>query len=211
MRGTLRWAVLAGCVAVAVLTAVGIGRWAWLDELDAAAIRAAPEFPERVPYLLASTGFDLGDARVLTWIGLGLAALVARQRRRWYPLMVYLLVWIVHSGLIEGLKFMTGRGRPDTGVPELGGVVGGGSFPSGHAASAVVYYALAGAFLAAMTGDRRWDGRMAVVAAVVTTLCAASIFYLGYHWVSDVVAGVAIGVVEWLLLGPLVRKWLRPR
>jgi membrane-associated phospholipid phosphatase len=197
------------CAAVACLTAIGIGRWVWLDELDAAAHRWAPEFPQRVPFLLAQLAFDLGDARVLTWVGLGLAAVVAWRLRKAYPLMVYVLVWFLHSGLIEALKLLAGRGEPDTGQPLLGAVPGGTSFPSGHSASAVVYFAFAGALLVALTGDRRWGARMAVVAAVVTTLCAAGILYLGYHWASDVVAGTAIGIAEWLVIGPLARRWLK--
>lgn len=197
------------CVAVAALTAYGIGRWAWLDEVDAAAHRWAPEFPQPFLYAFAKLGFGLGDARVLMWVGLGLAALAAWRLRRWYPLLVYLMVWVFHSVLIEVVKVWASRGEPDTDKPLLGGIAGGTSFPSGHSASAVVYYALAGALLAALTGDRRWNARLAVLAAAVTTFCAASIFYLGYHWVSDVVAGTAMGVAEWLLLGPVVRLLLR--
>jgi undecaprenyl-diphosphatase len=204
-----RVAVALLCAAAACLTAYGIGRWAWLDELDTAAHRWAPEFPERVPFKLAQLAFDLGDARALTWIGLCLAAAVTWRRRSGYPVMVYLLVWVFHSGLIQILKVWAARGRPDTEQPMLGGIAGGTSFPSGHSASAVVYFALFGVLLAALTGDRRWDGRLAVVAAVVTTLCAAGIFYLGYHWVSDVIAGTAIGVAEWMLLGPFARRLLR--
>jgi len=204
-----RAAVGTMCAAVAALTAYGIGRWAWLDELDAAAHRWAPELPQRVPFVLAQLGFDLGDARALTVIGLGLATLATWRVRAWYPLMVYLMVLVFHSVLIQVVKVWAGRGRPDTEQPLLGGIDSGTSFPSGHSASAVVYFALAGALLAAMTGDRRWNGRMVAVAAVITTLCAAGIFYLGYHWVSDVIAGTAIGVAEWLLLGPIVRRWLK--
>lgn len=204
-----RAAVVSICAATAALTAYGIGRWAWLDEVDAAAHRWAPEFPARLPFMAAQVGFDLGDARVLTGIGLTLAALAGWRLRRWYPLMVYFMVWLFHSALIQVIKVWASRGRPDTEQPLLGGIVGGTSFPSGHSASAVVYFALAGALLAVLTGDRRWNGRMAAVAAGITTLCAASIFYLGYHWVSDVVAGTAIGIAEWLLLGPFVRRWLK--
>jgi membrane-associated phospholipid phosphatase len=201
--------VVSICAAAAGLTAYGIGRWAWLDEVDALAHRWAPEFPAGWAFMLAQVGFDLGDARVLTGMGVVLAALAGWRLRRWYPLMVYFMVWLFHSVLIQVIKVWASRGRPDTGQPSLGGIVGGTSFPSGHSASAVVYFALAGALLAALTGDRRWNARMAAVAAAVTTLCAASIFYLGYHWVSDVVAGTAIGVAEWLLLGPVVRRWLK--
>jgi undecaprenyl-diphosphatase len=199
---------VAVCAAVAGLTALGIGRWAWLDGLDAAEHRWAPEFPGRASIGVARFAFELGDARVLTWIGLGLALAVAWRARRWYPLMVYGLVWVFHSTLIEVLKVWASRGRPDTGQPLLGGIAGGASFPSGHSASAVVYFALAGAFVAALTGDRRWNARLAAAAAIVAALCAAGIFYLGYHWVSDVIAGTAIGLAEWLLLGPWVRQSL---
>lgn len=64
------------CLAVAAATAYGIGRWPWLDAIDAWAHRWAPESPGRLPFLLAGAGFDLCDPRLLTVLGLVLALAV---------------------------------------------------------------------------------------------------------------------------------------
>ena len=68
-------------------------------------------------------------------------------------------------------------------------LTGGGSvatsFPSGHAAAATVYAAVA----------RRSPRLPFAAVAVLATAVAVSRVYLGTHHLSDTVAGVAIGVV----------------
>lgn len=66
------------------------------------------------------------------------------------------------------------------------------SFPSGHAAMAAAG-ALAATRIFPRGGWILWP---------LATLIAVSRLYLGVHWPSDVVAGVAIGLaVAWLVLG----------
>ncbi len=75
------------------------------------------------------------------------------------------------------LKELFDRVRPDLW---LRAAVSGESFSSGHALTSTVIYGFV-----AYTLARRWPGD--------TVLIAFSRLYLGVHWPSDVVAGVAIG------------------
>ena len=68
----------------------------------------------------------------------------------------------------------------------------GPSFPSGHSATAAAFYATAALLLG------RWRGRptravLAGVAAAIATGVAASRVLLDLHWLSDVIAGLALG------------------
>lgn len=94
--------------------------------------------------------------------------------------------------VVEALKRLTFRARPD-GEHRRSNA----SFPSGHSGSA---FALA-AVLA-----RRWR-RTAVPWFALATLVAFSRMYLNRHWLSDVVAGAAIGLAAaWA-----VYRWVPPR
>ncbi len=86
------------------------------------------------------------------------------------------------------LKELFDRVRPDLW---LRAAVSGESFPSGHALASTVIYGLV-----AYTVARRWPGHTTLVGAIAALVVAAiawSRLYLGVHWPSDVVAGVAIG------------------
>jgi undecaprenyl-diphosphatase len=92
-------------------------------------------------------------------------------------------------------KHLVGRARPDTANQLV--QVTGAAFPSAHAAEAVVCYG-ALAFLVTLW----WrSNRVAVSAWVAAGLLAVAIgwsrVYLGVHWLSDVVAGWALGL-SWL-------------
>jgi undecaprenyl-diphosphatase len=70
------------------------------------------------------------------------------------------------------------------------------SFPSGHAASSMIFYLTMAFALAART---RWH-RVAIVSAILLSLLiGASRVMLGVHWPSDVIGGWAFGLL-WVLL-----------
>ncbi len=91
--------------------------------------------------------------------------------------------------LNSGLKLLVGRERPD--VLQLASF-SGTSFPSGHSAAAAATY-MAAAFVIAM-GLRR-NQRLVVVAmgSFVAAAVGASRALLGVHWLTDVLAGLAVG------------------
>lgn len=119
------------------------------------------------------------------------------------------LAMIGSSLLTVALKLLFGRERPSTHTL-LGDPALTLSFPSGHSFNTAVF---AGALACCvLLGGAGLLGRvLAVVAAVGTTaMVGASRVYLGYHWMTDVLAGWSLGVA-WLCLVALAILWLQGR
>jgi membrane-associated phospholipid phosphatase len=111
-----------------------------------------------------------------------------RNRRR--DVLLFLLVVSVGQVLLtNGLKEIVGRERPP--VPHLSSA-SGPSFPSGHSASAAACWAAI-----ALVLSRHWShrarGLAAGLAASIAAAVAASRALLGVHWLTDIIAGVALG------------------
>lgn len=136
--------------------------------------------------LIAITG--LGDKNVVIPVAAaGLVTLLALRRYRagWY------LTLAMGGGalFVGGVKRVIARPRPVSiydGVAEY-------SFPSGHAAMSVALYGFL-AFLLAYGTPRPMRRMVAFAALTLVGLIAFSRVYLGAHWLSDVLAGLAFGV-----------------
>jgi membrane-associated phospholipid phosphatase len=148
-------------------------------------VRATPGFTRAMLFITHCNGI-LGGA-----IMAALLALWFRRRRAHYWLIVTLVA--APGGLIlnDVLKHVFQRARPSFDDPLL--TLATYSFPSGHTASATVFYGLLACYLV-----RRFHGagvRACVVAAagVMVLLVALSRMYLGAHYLSDVLAAMAEG------------------
>ncbi|WP_406196068.1 phosphatase PAP2 family protein [Kitasatospora sp. NBC_01560] len=127
----------------------------------------------------------------------------AHRSRRLRPLLVMGAALLLLNITVGAVKIVTGRLGPHyahyVGSPEL--FSGGTIFPSGHTANAVVTWGVL-AYLAV-----RWRRTGAVLAAVTACSVGLTTLYLGTHWVTDVLAGWAAGLLVLLslpLLEPLV-------
>jgi undecaprenyl-diphosphatase len=90
------------------------------------------------------------------------------------------------------LKLGFNRPRPSIFVPSVHTV--SSSFPSGHAMSAAIVYTTV-AYLAARLHKRKWARWLVMMTAfIVIALISFSRLYLGVHYPSDVLAGIAIGL-----------------
>ena len=131
------------------------------------------------------------------WIVLSIAGLLAvialafKRRRR-----AALLLIMLFGGrmAVELHKLLTGTPRPPIADEILNEA--SLSFPSGHAANAMITY-LAIALLVPISQRQRTIA--VVIAVIVALLVGLSRVVIGVHWPSDVIGGWAFGLL-WVLL-----------
>jgi membrane-associated phospholipid phosphatase len=156
---------------------------------EAARVRRSP----------AATSFFLFWTWLGTPVGIALvllpvaAVLLARGRR---VLALFLVVTPLGGWELNHLlKVFFARARPDLALAVRR--ASGYSFPSGHAMMSVIAFgALAYAIMRVNT-DRRWHSIALALASCVAAAISLSRVYLGVHWLSDIAAGMAAGLV-WL-------------
>src|SRR5262245_13538203 len=191
--------VAAGFVAAAVTGAVFLelaermGGPA-LQALDHRAWMAAREHrsPAATHFFLAWTwlGMPLGITLVL----LPVAFVLAGRRRRF--LAYFLLVTTLGGwGLNHVLKVFFSRARPDLSLAVRR--ASGYSFPSGHAMVSVIAFGALAYVVMRVSDNRRLHSVALALASSIAATISLSRVYLGVHWLSDIAAGVAAGVV-WL-------------
>lgn len=135
----------------------------------------------------------LGEPTVLIAAGLLFAGWLWREGRGRFGFAL-LVVIMLGRGLSEVQKYSIARARPDI-EPHLVAVKTS-SFPSGHAASSMVFYLT---LALALTAGTRWRRPSVIVAVLLSLLIGISRVMLGVHWPSDVVGGWAFGMV-WVLV-----------
>ncbi len=174
-------------VLVAILLGVGVRASGGVTQLDGAFTAAAWRL--RQPWLdetmMALSGF--GDGLPRWWVtALVSSYLVATRRFRWaFALVAAMGASAVLAPALK-LTFHTPRPSPlYVGVDAF-------SFPSGHATSAAALYVILGA-LAAEGLTNSWRRLALGLAAAMVTSISLSRVYLGAHWLSDVLAGAALG------------------
>jgi membrane-associated phospholipid phosphatase len=138
---------------------------------------------------------NFGGTGYLAVIGavIGIADYV---RRRNINVPLFLLATVGGVALVNNiLKWTVERERPD--VRHLVGSAGS-SFPSGHSAAAAAAWC-AFALVIARGWPRRRRAIAAAVAGLIAVVVATSRALLGVHWLTDVLAGLALGW-GWFLL-----------
>jgi undecaprenyl-diphosphatase len=149
-----------------------------------------------------STAVDV--LRVVTYLGdtvvvlLALAATAAVDFARYRRVDAVLFLLAVITGeklIVNGLKEVVDRPRPDVG--QLVGWAGP-SFPSGHAAAAAAVWP-AIALVLGRNRSRPLRAVLAAGAALIAMAVAASRALLGVHWLTDIIAGLAIGY-SWFVI-----------
>jgi undecaprenyl-diphosphatase len=149
-------------------------------------------------------------ARLFTWLGGGVGTAVVtgtvvivlwRASRHADAAFVGLSV-IGVTVLVAVLKAVYERARPELGSPIR--LPHSYSFPSGHAATAIVLYGALGLILAERARSRLRAAAWLVAAAALAFAIGASRILLNVHFVSDVVAGFAVGLA-WLCCCAIMR------
>jgi undecaprenyl-diphosphatase len=140
-----------------------------------------------------------GAMRLATWLGstaiivptlVLVAAVLVIRRRDWRSAILLGAAVAGAVGLYNIVKVAVERPRPPSTL--WIGDYSGAAFPSGHATQAVAFYGM----LAIVLSTKR-SLRVRVVvwvgAVAITLVVGASRLYLGAHWLTDVLAGYALG------------------
>ena len=152
-------------------------------------------------------------ARLFTWLGgvvgtvvvAGVAVISLWRASRRADAMFVVLAVLGITVLVAVLKAVYERAWPDLGtsIP----LPHSYSFPSGHAATAVVLYGALGLLLAERSRSWLRAVEWLVTAVAVAFAIGASRVLLNVHFVTDVAAGFAVGLA-WLCCCLIVRDVL---
>ena len=123
--------------------------------------------------------------------------------------LVLSLTMISSSLLTVALKEIFRRARPSTDTL-LGDPASTTSFPSGHSFNTAVFAGMLAGMVLTSTAVTLYRALAIMAAAGATLLVGASRVYLGYHWMTDVLAGWSLGPA-WLCLVTLALLWLKGR
>ena len=194
-------AVLATCLFAAAWLWAGFTAWLLvrgeplLFDRDVQAVMFSLRNPlaDRTMAALAAIGsapaLGAGSLAALAWLA---------WRKRWMAAAHWRAAVVVGRLVTVGLGALVDMPRPSTAAAGFG-------FPS----IAVTMTTVVFGFFAVLVA-REFPGRQRVwpylVAGVATALVAFARLYLGAHWLSDVIAGMLLGVVWVLVLGIAYRR-----
>jgi undecaprenyl-diphosphatase len=154
------------------------------------------------PLEAVMTAATVVGSNVVLFPTVALVALLAFRRGRRRASMLLVASAVTVAAIIELVKAIVARERPHLFVKIA--VPTDGSFPSGHAMSAVGVYGVVAAVLIALYPRAQ---RGVVVATIVLAIVIGlSRIYLGVHWPSDVIAGYTGGAAVLAVTVGLLRR-----
>jgi len=118
----------------------------------------------------------------------------ARRERSWSPVVMAGSTLFVMLAVLAVVKFGLARGLAVNGDPSLF-LPGGQAFPSGHGAQAALGSALVAALVARARGVRLRRSTALLAVLVPSAVMTSVSLYLGFHWMSDLVAGALVGAL----------------
>jgi undecaprenyl-diphosphatase len=180
-----------------VTTAVGLLYMVYLDDRAVGdADRAGVEWlaDRRGPTVnrLSEIGSMAADALVKVILVSVVGAAMVLLWRRWHDGVFLAVALIVEATVFVTSSFIVDRDRPP-GVP-LDDPAPSGSFPSGHTAAAVAFYAGVLIVVRWHTRNRWVRVPLGVLAVAAPVIVGVSRVQRGMHHPVDVAAGIALGV-----------------
>jgi len=159
----------------------------------------APDAQQAVAFITHA-----GDPWLLALMA-GVIALVLTLRRRWRLFVPWCIALGGTAGSDHAVNRVMQRPRPLDGHGFIAGT--GFSFPSGHAAGSMVFFGLLAYLLLRQLPPQRHRDVVAAAVALVTILGLSRVV-LQVHYLSDVLAGYALGAC-WLVIGIALAELLR--
>lgn len=177
-----------GAIAQSVLSRSAIVRF----DLDFAEVLHSGATPAGIAFWIGVT--RLGGLPATAVFGVGFA-LVYAWRRGWLVFGGWLAALAGAELLDWALKRVVHREPPVFQVPFV--TETSFSFPSGHVLGGLVGYGMIVYFICCLTTSRLWRTLAIVAAGALVLAIGFSRLYLGLHFFSDVIGGLAAGAV-WL-------------
>ena len=136
---------------------------------------------------------DLGLRSITAIALLVTASLISRRFKSWRPINLSLLSLLLLNLIVGASKLLFGRTKPSTGF-DLVFTDSGLSYPSGHAANAVLTWGMLAYLIFRYSHKEPFEGmRLTWFVSIVTIgVCFASL-YRNTHWFSDLLGGLFIG------------------
>ncbi|MBC5776010.1 phosphatase PAP2 family protein [Pontibacter sp. KCTC 32443] len=149
---------------------------------------------------------QLGEQLAVFVIG-GIATLIFLFRKRYWAIIAF---WLAMGGVGLSVRFaktFISRARPaDVAYYEVEHY----SFPSGHATTAMALFGLLAYFLYRHNNSGPYRTLIAWPTAILILLVSFSRIYLGVHFLSDVLAGMLLGLL-WMLVGVSLEEVMQYR
>lgn len=168
--------------------------------------------PELAPFLTQVLDRIAGQAVCLPVLA-AVAVTLSWRRRTWRPLWCAAAAELAFYVGVGGMKVILARPSPNRGEADFleGGLIHLGwqgiSYPSGHAAEAVLIYGMAVFLIARYSSASARTVRVLTIGvSAITTHAVLVSFYLGWHWVTDLLGGVLAGGLLLRLLVSAERK-----
>lgn len=149
-------------------------------------------------YVAARVLNYLGQGTPLAILALGLAVLLAYRTHSVRPVLPVFAAYLTLMFVVGPMKVLTDRAaphKPENVLHREEFFSGGMSYPSGHTANTIVWYGVLVLLLSALApAAMKPATRLALrfgpplIVGVVTT-------YLGFHWITDTVAGLVAGLL----------------
>jgi membrane-associated phospholipid phosphatase len=187
----------------ALTTALAAG---YLLDLDLAVRDWCDTHRPTALYWVARAANLLGQGTPLAVISLLLAAVLVWRRHSVRPLLPVFAAELLTNLTLGPFKLASDRAAPHAdrlppfvAHPEaLGSQDAGLSYPSGHVVNTIVWYGVLAVLLAPWLGRA---GRRLLRVVPPAAVCVTTT-YLGFHWFTDTVAGLLLG----LLLDRIMRR-----
>lgn len=186
-----------GCILIALFAVIWVGVYlqtdwvASLDKIGRQILYEAIQNDLSQFFLIIAA---IGDTLITAILVFVTAIILWLKDKR---LSIWVLSVVTLSGAVvpQIVKYIVARPRPEYGLYMRGGY----SFPSGHATGAAVLYGML-ITLALLYLKKSWKRNLFVLTAtILITLISWSRIYLGVHYTSDVVGGIALGVGQILI------------
>ena len=192
MNSALKLTIAFVCVYALITQQVVANSWIrrldeWIYERDILLVT-----PGKTPTIVILMD-DLGLRGITSAILLITAILISRRFKSWRPINLSLLALLLLNLAVGASKLLFGRTKPSTGF-DLFFTDSGLSYPSGHAANAVLSWGMIAYLIFRYSHKEPFEGlRLTWFVSIISSLVCLASLYRNTHWFSDLLGGLFIG------------------